>query len=147
MADPQLPDPLEPPPEQPAAPPPPRPARRAAQWQADGSRAKASGKTTALIVTALLFTAVAGGLVALFFVPAAPVEPYIISVPVIEYNDPAVPPNLWAENDADLLCGVYPADSDNTRRNNQSRDPFRRKLDEIAHLADTWKSFRKDRSE
>ena len=137
MADPQLPDPLVPPPDMPD-PPPARRAGPAAQWYAEGNRAKASGKGTALVVTVLLFVAVAGVLAAMFAIPRAPVDPHIISIPVVEYKDTAVPPNPWAERDAELLCACFPADAENTRKNAQARSPFRQKLDDVRRLAERW---------
>src|SRR5688572_22796444 len=138
MAVPELPDPLEPPPEKPDDPP-PRPAGKAAQWQAAGSKAKASGKGTALIVTVLLFVGVAGALVALLaFIPRAKVDPYVVSIPVIAYGNDTIPPNPWALEDAELVTGCFPKDAQNTRHNNQARGPFVQKLKYVRELADRW---------
>jgi hypothetical protein len=142
MAEPELPNPFEPPPEKPDTPV--RSRGKLAQWQMDATHPGSSRKVTALIVTVLLFVTVAGGLIALILLPAAPVEPYIVSIPIIEYRDSALPPNPWAERDAELLCSIYPEHADNAKANAQSREPFRQKLKEIAHLADGWQSFRKD---
>jgi hypothetical protein len=141
MAAPEIPDPLGLPPEPEAkAPKGPAPA---AQWYASGAADRKTGKGTALVVTTLLFVAVAGALLALFLIPTDPIDPYVIAIPIVEYKDPALPPIAWTRRDAELICDCYPADKDNTGVNAQIRGKFLEKLKDISRLADRWAADQK----
>lgn len=139
MAEPEVPDPMALPPE-----PPPEKQRAgpAAEWQLAGNTKKQAGRGTALVVTIMLFIVVLAVFIIVIMIPADPYDPYVISIPITEYQSPNLALNPWAEQDADLLCSTFPKDADNTRKNAQSRGPFKQKLDEIRQLQDRWSDQR-----
>ena len=111
MADPVFPDPFAPEPE-----PPPDPVRQPAApplrgWQAAGATPKRSSTTTALVVTILLFTLVAGVLVAVLRIPERPKSTFLVSVPICGYKGEKLSPVAWAERDTLLMCELLPANA------------------------------------
>jgi hypothetical protein len=117
----------------PADTPPDKPAPRSGPqplWMTSGGPAPV-GRGKALVVGLLLIVAVAGVLVGVLLLPSPPVNAYIVSLPLPLYDDAAVPPVPFAEQDTKLLVECFPENAENAY-NAQELDPLRGKLKAIA---------------
>ncbi|MBN9520708.1 hypothetical protein J0H58_19685 [bacterium] len=75
-----------------------------AAWRTDD---KAASPARVFVVTLLLATSFAGLIVGLAALPRRPAPLVFVTLPVGEYDDPALPTNPWAGHDPDLLADRF----------------------------------------
>jgi len=105
-----------------------------ADWQSPKAK---TGKGTMIGCTLLALCAVGGAIVAfLTYASKGQVEPYLVTVSMTQYTDPAWPENAWAEGDSERLADCF-QDRDGRRLASlsfafQQKDKFESLLESIA---------------